>query len=242
MKNPQNKKVNIVLQKRDLKILEFLAKFGFANDKHIMQMLGLAEICRDNYQNIIRRLIVNDYVNKERLVAGEYAYLLLGKRGADLLAANRVKKLVLNTLRHDTLVLDIYFDLLAKNPEYQITSERELRIAAGLKVGDKTTIPDLLINDKIAIEVELSEKSNARLIEIVGNYIRDVNLEEIHYFVKSKTLGHKILELAGWHRKFKVFLVELKSKDLAYTTIYEENSKTTCSATGIFDLDEYLRK
>ena len=209
-----------------------------------MQLIGLTEASRDTYIRLIRRLILANYIEKQRLIAGESAYLLLGKRGADLLAMSRVKQLALNTLRHDMLVLDVYFDLLAKNPEYQIMSERELRIATGFKVGNKKKVPDLLINDKIAIEVELSEKSNARLIEIVGNYVRETKVDEVHYFVKSRALGHKLLELSGRHKKFKVFLLDAKSKDLVYSDMSNNvpNGKVVPTAPDSFNVMEYLQR
>ena len=241
--NKADKRVNVILQARDLKILEFLAKFGVANERHIRQLIGLDEESMSNYIRIIRKLTLADYVEKQRLIAGEYAYLLLGERGASLLGTRRVKNLVLNTLRHDMLVLDVYFDIMAKNPDAQVMSERELRIETGFKVGAKKKLPDLLVDGKIAIEMELSEKSHARLVEIIGNYVRNSQMEEVRYFVRSRTLGLKILEFAGWHKKFKVFLLDVKSKNLAYSEI--SNAAATVKdvpvAAAGFDLDEYLQ-
>jgi len=235
---------SVMLQERDLKILEFLAKFGVANEKHLMNLVGIKEEAMSNYTRIIRRLIVSGYVEKQRLIAGQYAYILLGPRGEALLSTKRMKNLILNTLRHDMLVLDVYFDIMSKNPDYTVMSERELRIATGLKVGDKKKVPDLLINEKIAVEVELTEKSNARLVEIISNYVNDTNLESVHYYVKSKALGYKILELAGNHPKFKIFLLNLNSKVLEYSLIIDENRVTTQqpSSANSFDLNAYLQQ
>lgn len=237
----KKKAVNVILQERDLQILDFLAKFGVASDKHLMRLVGIREEAISNYIRIIRKLKLANYVEKQRLFAGEYGYVMLGTKGAELLATTRVKQLMLNTLRHDMLVLDIYFHLQEQNP-LPVMSERELRISSGLKVGDKKKVPDLLIDEKIAIEVELTEKSNARLIEIINNYVQDTKLESVQYFVRSKALGNKILDLAGHHPKFKVFLLDMESKEIKYVQLGTDLLKDApMKSSGDFDLAGYLK-
>lgn len=210
------KKPTTLLCEEEIKILGFVAKFGVAHDKHILFHLRNSvpqnPIDQSNYNKTIKRLIKADYIVEHRLYKNAGAYLTLGFCASELLAAKAVKKLALNTLNHDMLVLDLYFDLLGKNPGCEILSERELRISSGMKVGDKKKVPDLLLTttngEQIAIEVEISEKSQARLIEIINNYVNDVKLYATHYFVTSEALGKKLLKLSGYHPKIRVFLLK----------------------------------
>lgn len=264
------KKATTLLKPEEVQMLEFLAKFGVAHDRHILlhlaklvqvtigdseylekinpQIDDSAEILK-NYAKMIKRLVAADYIVQHKLYANEGAYITLGALGADLLATKAVKGLSLNTLKHDMLVLDLYFDLLDKNPGGLVMSERELRFASGIKVGDKKKVPDLLLTDaenkQIAIEVEISEKSHARLIEIINNYLNDVKLSAAHYFVESKALGNKLLELSGHHPKISVFLLSRDNSSemqLAYAELQvnEEDRTEKSKSPWSFDLDEYL--
>lgn len=242
-KSIQPKLASKVLQGRDILLLEFLAKFGAVNEAHLMQLLNVSN---NSLKSIINRLSTNTYITKQRLIANEYAYIMLDKPGAKLLMTKCVKTLALNTLKHDMLVIDVYFDWLKRNPDSKIQSERELKIMCGIKVGDKKKVPDLLVDECIAIEVELTEKSNARLVEIISNYVNDTKICEVYYFVKSKTLGSKILHLAGLHKKFKVLVLNLGADTLEYEELILTNSGILSSnhnkSPTSFDLDAYLAK
>lgn len=219
-------------------LLEFIAKFGVVHEKHIACVLP--QLDKASYKSMLK----NDYLVEHRLHITTGAYYTLGSRGAQLMTTKEIKALNLNTLNHDMLLLDLYFDLQEKNPEANIQSERELKIGLGIKVGDKKKFPDLLLTnvvaEKIAIELEISEKSQARLIEIINNYIADTTLSAIHYFVKFNALGKKLLELAGYHHKLRVFLLDKDSSTLSYTEIIRVEEAPVATSPWSFDLDEYL--
>jgi hypothetical protein len=146
----------ILLQQRDLQILRFVAKFGSVNDGHIMCMLNIPNkststlLTFHNYMRIIRRLIISEYLERVKIIANEYGYIMLGSKGEALLNIKRQKKLLLNTLRHDMLAIDLYLDLIIKNPTYTIACERELKILHNVKFNDYDNnpkkLPDLLID------------------------------------------------------------------------------------------------
>ena len=238
------------LQAEDVKLLECVAKFGVVQDRHVFLYCQNHNYSLDpvTYSKACKRLVRAEYLGTQMIYADQDSYLMLGPRGSELMATKAVKAIPLNTINHDMLVLDLYFDLLAKNPGSEIMSERELRFSTGVKVGDKKKVPDLLMDNKIAIEVELSEKSNARLIEIINNYIADVTLTAAHYFVKSKSLGHKLLQLSGGHKKVQVFLLTSIEAPLVYTPLFADGAtvpftttNTTAASKWSFDLDEYLQ-
>jgi hypothetical protein len=232
---------NIILQERDIIILEFVSKFGVVNDSHVIHTINLFgkntnKITLKNYNRIIRRLTGAGYIKRTKLIASTHSYITLDKNGEIMLGAKRVKQLVIPTLRHDMLVLDLYCDLQRMNPSYTFTSEHELKQKSDIHISDKTKIPDLLINDSItsniiAIEMELSEKNNAILSNIILNYIYNSQITEAWYFVQSVTLGNKIHTISGSDdncNKIKVFLLNTQinnSMDARFTYTEIINSR-----------------
>lgn len=221
-------------------ILEFIAKFGIVHERHLDVILSN----NNANKNFLKTLVKDEYVNIHQLKISQGSYYSLGKVGAKLMNNKEIKDLNYNNLNHDMLLLDLYFDILIKNPNCEIKSEREMKIGQGIKVGDKKKFPDLLmINSEgadMAIELEISEKSQARLIEIINNYIQDAKLSAIHYYVKSQSLGRKLLTLSGSHPKLKVFLLNNDENTLSYTELIIEKSIVTAKSPWSFDLDDYL--
>lgn len=221
-------------------LLTFIAKFGVVHERHLA--IILPELFKN--KSILKKMVKDTYVNEHKIQLAIGSYYTLGSLGAKFMESKEVKALNFNTLNHDMLLLDLYFDLLAKNPDLEILSERELKVGMGIKVGDKKKVPDLLMvninGQQTAIELEITEKSHARLIEIINNYIVDTTLHQIHYFVKSNTLGKKLLELAGYHQKLRVFLLDKNDTVLAYSEIARLEDTIVAKSAWSFDLDYYL--
>jgi hypothetical protein len=221
-------------------LLEFIAKFGVVHERHLAIIVPEVSV----NQSVIKKLLKEKYIHEHKIEIVSGAYYTLGTIGAQLMATKAVKGLNFNTLKHDMLLLDLYFDLANKHPGSIIQSERELKIAEGIKIGDKNKFPDLLITNldgtELAIELEITEKSHARLIEIINNYIANTTLSQIYYFVKSLTLGKKLLALAGYHHKLKVFLLDKNDIMISYTEIVQEQQIPIAKSPWSFDLEDYL--
>lgn len=236
------------MDKKYQKVLDFITKFGTVHERHLNLLFIQDErYAVENPQSILKTLVKEQYINQHKIKLDSIgSYYTLGLIGAEELNSKEVKDLNHNNLNHDMLLLDLYFDLLAKNPSAEIKSERELKIGEGLRIGDKKKYPDLMLYDGdkyIAIELEISVKSQDRLIEIINNYIQDSNLFAVHYFVKSQALGQKLLNLAGNHKKLKVFLLDVDANSISYGEILskpaeDKNAKT--ESPWHFDLDYYL--
>ncbi|HMT02820.1 MAG TPA: hypothetical protein PKD00_05845 [Burkholderiales bacterium] len=192
----------MVLQDRDLQILQFISKFAYCQERHIMKLCGLSKV---NCNKILTRLIKRDYLNKQKVLASSDAYLFLGKNGCELLDVTFSKKIVLNTLQHDTLLVDLYF-ILKNQYNCAIYTDKELRVFH--KVGQIHRVPDLLINQEIAVELEITEKSKDRLQEIVNSYIINDEINQVNYYLYNKNLAQKICNLSGYHKKFSFFIIK----------------------------------
>ncbi|KFJ44123.1 replication-relaxation family protein [Francisella philomiragia] len=181
----------MILQKRDIEILKFIAKFGYVNSEHLVKMFGLTN---PRLTQIAKRLIENDYLTKERLLAKEPAIYHLKQKGAELVKTNKIKPISLQNLKHNLLVIDVYIDLKKKNPGLEILSDREQRAGKFGKMANRA-VPDLLIltdeqagKKNIAIEVELSRKNKQRLSKILAKHSREYL--ETHYYCNASTFEY----------------------------------------------------
>lgn len=221
----------IALLERDVKILEFIAKFGFCQDRHIIQLCGLTP---KYYLKVIKRLVDEDYIERNRILAYEEAYLMLSKNGGKFLGLATTAKPVLNTLNHDTLLIDLYFKL--QTCDYWLNSnfktDKELRRDYAIHEANETKrIPDILIDDCIAIELELSEKPLTKLTAIINSYVLDNDITEVHYFVMSKRIYSKVKALTLNYRKFKFFMLTVVDKQI--TEVNPIDSKEDPAHSGV---------
>lgn len=187
----------MILQNRDLEILRFIAKFGYVNNDHIAKLFGLT---KPRLSQLLKRLIVADYIKGERILLREPTIYTLRNKATELIKCPRFKKVSLQNLKHNLLVIDVYIDLKLDNPSLEIMSDRDLRL--GRKIGKVNTdsIPDLVIktgeeNGKkdIAIEIEISRKNRKRIKTVIAKREREY-LETYYYcsssvysFIKSET-------------------------------------------------------
>jgi len=194
----------MILQTRDIEILKFIAKFGYVTSVHIQNFF---ELKQSRASQILSRLMKNDFLKKERILTDEPNIFTLRTAGAELIKSHRIKKITLQNLRHNLLLVDIFIDLKLKNPELEILSDRELR--AGRGFGAKGHIPDMEIitpiqdgRKNIAIELELSRKSLKRVKSIL--YALENKYIETHYYCDNSVFDH-IKRAVEFKRGFKVF-------------------------------------
>jgi DNA-binding MarR family transcriptional regulator len=194
----------MILQTRDIEILRFIAKFGYVNSLHISKMFILS---KPRTSQIVQRLIKSEYIKKDNIFTNEPNIFTLLTAGAKLIKSNRVKKITLQNLRHNLLLVDVYINLKLKNPELEILSDRELRSGRGF--GAKGHVPDMEIitpveNGKknIAIELELSRKSIKRVKPIL--FLLKRKYIETHYYCDDSVYDH-INRLVLGYQSVKVF-------------------------------------
>lgn len=240
-----------LLGKRDLLVLEFLARVGYCQEKHLIKFLNLGgKNDKATIYNQILELSKRGFVTKLPFIRGEDYFILLAKRGADFLEVKPSKRLVLNSLNHDMLVLDLFIELLLKQPDLILKHDKEIKkeLAINNISITKTNVPDILINNHIAIEVELTAKNENRLREIVNSYILNSEIHEVHYYVKSMSIINRILNLTQHSTKFKGFLfdddinnaIEISHQNTSsiLNNITPEPKVETINKS--FNLDDYL--
>lgn len=192
------------------------------------------------------RLKKFDIIIRRKIKIGRFFYWFLGKEGAILVGGELMKKVSLMTLEHNDYVAELAIDYLLKNPESELRTEYELKQELYGFEAKNTKIPDLVLNGKIAIEVELSRKNERRLSSIISNYLRSQFIE-IVYYTHTKGIADRIYKLTNYNPifKFKIFKNNsiLTAEDY-YPNIVTINEQPRNSVTGVFESDvkERLRK
>ncbi|MCE3268325.1 MAG: hypothetical protein K0R49_577 [Burkholderiales bacterium] len=125
-----------------------------------------------------------------------------------------------------------------------IKTDKQLRKEFGIfRVNTRQRVSDLLIDDKIGIELELSEKPRAKLQEIINTYIINDSIKLVCYFLQSASLLNKIYTLAQNNIKFRFYLFEVdENKRFNKFQQYNGNEFINIDKLNLFELPEIAPK
>lgn len=142
----------IALQERDLEILKFLDRVGYANVGQVAKFVGNGEKSESGVLQRLYMLKRFGYVRTETTHRGNYFFLSYKGKGNNPL----IFTFKLDQLLHHDFLTELFFSVCDKG---EVLSEREC-IAKFKVVGKKGKIPDMVIGDWI-IEFERTNKSVA---------------------------------------------------------------------------------
>ena len=233
---------NLNLNDNDLIVLYFLSKVGYCQYTHLIRLLNLNNtISPIVLGKVLKKLTDLKLIARKSIFANNNDFILLSNEGSKQLGVNKVKDIVLNSIYHDMMVIDILLYLKKNDLSIEIQTDKELKRQYGFKLfeNNKFNIPDLLINESIAIEVELTAKSQDRLISIINSYICQTNIIEVHYYVLNENIAERIANLHIINSKFKFYKFD---KDVIHVEQYIPN-KSTYDKQNIesYNLDNYLK-
>ena len=198
-------KHKVVITDRDEKILGILKKFGYMREDFLARYLGM------DYLNLKEKWVLDklairlkkyDIIKREKIKIGKTFYWWLGKVGAEIMEAISIKNISIITLNHNDLVMDLAIEMLLKNPDLDLKTEYELKQEVYGEKAKEKKIPDLVINEVEAIEVEVSKKNNKRWINSVFQYSAE-NYNSITYYTNSASIANSITRICHGNKKFK---------------------------------------
>lgn len=197
----------MIFQERDAEILRWINGFGFASAEQIkghMQVGQTAAYVR------LKKLVDGGYLERERILHGQARIHKVTKKGT--LAADDgilpLKYVNLGTFRHDLKLVDLALMLEAETGG-QFVPDRRIRHNEGLSgVGQLGHIADGMLyvgQDKpIAIELELTVKSRARLNSIIEEYGGNLSVKEVWYYTDNKEVVRALNKAAQGYDFIKV--------------------------------------
>ncbi len=185
----------MIFQERDAEILRWINGFGFASAEQIKTFMKVGNTAA--YVRL-KKLVDGGYLTRERILHGQARIHKLTKKGV-LASGDAVLPLQyvnLGTFRHDYKLIDLAL-MLEEETGGSFQPDRRIRHDEGLSgVGQLGHIADGLLSigqDKpIAIELELSVKSRARIKSIINDYGGNLSVKEVWYYTDNKEVVRAI--------------------------------------------------
>ena len=184
---------NIKPTARDLKLLNDLYRNSFMAFYQIKDT-HFRDCANSTIYNRLSKLIRSGIIDSVRvnLIAIHKGNMDIGvvysltKEGLTLLKTVPIP-INFNQLTHDLILIDVLKKMDGVNSKL---------VSFSNSYGDQ--VPDGIVtrnNKKVAIEVELTAKSNLRYREIVSNYRTSSKYDEVLYIVKDKAIQKKISDI-----------------------------------------------
>jgi hypothetical protein len=202
--------MNAVLSARDLKVLSLVSRFGWVREDNLAMYLGLDYKVKKDYilvKSVTNRLVRSGWLVKNKFLGDRACYCTLSKIGAKSynVKVQITKSLV--TIRHDDLVEELAMKFLLLG--VQIKTELELKHE---RIGVKK-ISDFVLNDRVAIEVEITEKSKLRIKEIIKHYEKLLDgfiFDKVCYYSDKKRILSVVNSFIGnsYKNKFEFYYFE----------------------------------
>ena len=210
----------MIFQKRDAKVLQWVNGFGFASADQIKEFMGVGSTAA--YVRI-KKLVEGGYLTRERILHGQARIHKVTKKGV-LASGDAVLPLSyvnLGTFRHDFMLVDLGL-MLEKETGGSFMPDRRIRHNEGLSgVGQLGHVADGYLHigeeNPIAVELELSVKSRARIQSIIDGYGGNLAVKEVWYYTDNKEVARAIEKSAKGFSFIKVRQIPAKmnNKSLA---------------------------
>ena len=197
----------MIFQERDAKVLQWINGFGFASADQIQKFMKVGTTAA--YVRI-KKLVDGGYLTRERVLHGQARLHKVTKKGmsasADALAP--MQYITLGTFRHDLMLVDLALSLETETGGI-FTPDRRIRHNEGLSgKGQSGHVADgyLYVGDEkpIAVELELSVKSRARIVDIINTYGGNLGVKEVWYFTDHKAVVHALQKAAKGYSFIKI--------------------------------------
>lgn len=223
-----------------------LKKFGYIREDILANMLNIKYETSQEKQvlnQLACRLRKHNIVHREKVKIGRNFYWWLAREGANMVNAKTIRNVPIITIDHDDLVCKIASKYLAENADINLIPEFENKQKLfGFDAKNKK-IPDLVIDENIAIEVEISKKNYKRWNAVLSNYLSS-DFKEIYYFTDSKTIANSIAKIASNNDriKFKLFSDNDIINAIDYLPEEFKNNQVRDSLTQQFLSDASINK
>ncbi len=222
----------IEITQRDELIFSLIKKLGWVRQDDVATFLNM-DYSKADVNHLVRnigyRLQKHDYILKKKILTAHPSYWSFSKFGAQMCGGVAEPKFVLQNIRHDNLVAKVLIDLLQKG-KTNVKTEFELKHEVVWEKGKKVKLPDLLIDGRVAVEVELTQKSSVRMNAIVREY-KFGKYEEVIYYTTQK-IATLMSDMVGDSSKFKFKIIDENNVINSTNFVLNKEEKTPTQMTS----------
>ena len=182
------------ITERDKKVLRAINRFGYADARFVSSYFNWHK--KLTYRRL-NKLTQHNFLHFDWIFQGKAGVYRVTRSGAELSQDHLppVRRINLATYDHQLRVLSLSLRLLDEHGG-EFVSERDLRHQLGINTNNsKVHVPDgvLILNEqRVAIEVELSVKSQQRIEKILHHYRKDFSYQSVWYYCGTQEVQNKI--------------------------------------------------
>lgn len=187
----QSVELKMQITKLEIEMMGFLGEVGFCVMRQIKDKFGLS---KTHAYRLLKRLRSVGLVKYRRVLHESPGVYFLSAKGAEYSDLSEIDKVSAGKFEHQIMVTDVFIKLIKMYPQANWISERRLlkeKFQDGL--GKRGHLSDGILifeeNKRIAIEVELNPKAQARIEKIVKGYVTQFKFHEVWYFCSTKVLS-----------------------------------------------------
>jgi hypothetical protein len=169
----------VELNERDFRVFREVERWRFCLGRHIQVLAGFSS--QRTCDRRLRKLLEKDFLERRAILYGVPGVYMLTRKSKTLIYANqRQEKIRLDQIMHDITVLDIAICFMQSwelQPN-EIRTEKQLHQADGF--GERAHHPDFVFTkgkQTYCVEVELSQKSKARLEKNIKSNFLNYNVQ-----------------------------------------------------------------
>jgi hypothetical protein len=243
----------LILQPRDLKLLNLLNRFSLISTKQI-QSLVFSGIADSTMLRRLRLLEKNKYICQSAILDNYSRTWQLSDRSLDVIPdANVFKIYNRNTINHDILITEVRLKLEKFNIgkdwingfdiKVRVTKDQNAFQKSHQLVPDGVMIEAMKKQHKaIALELELTIKSKNRYLNLLENYDNNPRINFVWYIFKSASEARAFDKiLTDVRRKGKIWMSllddVLKNDDFVIYSIAERSNYSLSTIS----FDEYKK-
>ncbi|MFN3698383.1 MAG: hypothetical protein ACK4VO_13175 [Pseudobdellovibrio sp.] len=244
-------KSQIVLTLRDYEIIKFILEMKYSTVEDIylryfkINSLGLESITNRSAYRRLQLLEENGFLKSERnfilnekiyLATSKSYYLILNHFKSEIFISYPLKKIDHRTFEHDHLLVSIRYNLETIERIHSWMSDRYLKSKSDFNdLNAFNIIPDAiytnLAGDKIAFELELTQKSKDRYrskIKSIVEYLRKIEnkpkaFSKVRFMCKTKAIYESLNNESKLYSKY--FQIEYLTTDSALLINPRQNRK-----------------
>ena len=191
--------------------MKIISKYKFATGKQIKTLADFSSL--NTCDRRLRKLIEAGYIQRKYFIYGVPALYFTTKLAQDFFNLEYITSDIrIDKIKHEVNVTNtaIYFINHMKIPDYSLITERELKHEDGF--CRQKHRPDFIYNNnqKVCVEVEMTEKSKERLERnIRDNYL---NFDTQYWIVSNEKIKNNIQKLQSRYTNIEIIELETIKK------------------------------
>ena len=209
---------SIRLTKKNIELLELVGKFRFLSQVLLAKYFGASE---ESIRLMGYKLSKGGFLRVEKVFYDGQRYFLLDKLAVSYLDVKYFKKINYVTLVHDDLVYQIAINEIMNKKEVALEYELKEQYLLKFEKNKDIFLPDLLINNEIAIEVELNIKELKKRLIKINKYNQDTTIKKVVWISNKPLVLKKLYEISN-NIKHEFYIFEdniLNYKKFDVTTV-----------------------